>query len=202
MHRRNETNRTGHASGEVAMDNSVTQRVIVHTQTLIAQGWSCAEAMVIALGQALDLAHPDDPAEATPFCGGIGRSGRLCGAIAGGLIIIGRVAGRRPTADGGPSGSGSACRALSRRLAAAFERQAAATNCRDITGLQLSDPGQLRDFVARGLMRQVCLPLVTVAIRETLTLIGNHREDGTGSGRGGGHSAETMVTSTRGGSDS
>ena len=59
------------------------------------RGFNCAESIFLAFRE---IAAPDLSEDmvriATPFGGGIGRSGCLCGALSGGVIILGAARGR------------------------------------------------------------------------------------------------------------
>ncbi|PKL18885.1 MAG: hypothetical protein CVV49_03785 [Spirochaetae bacterium HGW-Spirochaetae-5] len=59
------------------------------------RGFNCAESIFLAFRE---VAAPDLSEDmvriATPFGGGLGRSGCLCGALSGGVIILGAARGR------------------------------------------------------------------------------------------------------------
>ena len=59
------------------------------------EGFNCAESIFLSLRSfaAPDLSE-DMVRLATPFGGGVGRSGCVCGALSGAVIIIGAVKGR------------------------------------------------------------------------------------------------------------
>jgi C_GCAxxG_C_C family probable redox protein len=62
---------------------------------LVSQEFNCAESTFWGILEALSI--PMDPTLmrlATPFGGGIGDSGSLCGALVGGLLVLGLTLGR------------------------------------------------------------------------------------------------------------
>lgn len=87
-------------------------------------GLSCSESTVKALGEAM----LDDFSEilikaASPFSGGIGGP-ELCGALSGGLMIIGALYGRTSAAE-----SRAFCRAVSIAFREAFLERFGETRC-------------------------------------------------------------------------
>lgn len=59
------------------------------------QGYNCAEAILRAFLDILSVPHDPQVARlASPFGGGLGRSGCTCGALTGSEMVLGMVAGR------------------------------------------------------------------------------------------------------------
>ena len=56
--------------------------------------WGCSQAVVSALIEAFGIGGPDMLRISTVFAGGLARRGKTCGALTGGLIMIGFLAGR------------------------------------------------------------------------------------------------------------
>ena len=67
-----------------------------HAADLMAQGWHCSEAIFIAVGEhTLDEISEPMIRMTTPFAGGVGgQHCDLCGALTGGLMVIGALRGR------------------------------------------------------------------------------------------------------------
>ena len=62
---------------------------------LLNQGWHCSEAVLIAVGERFFDVTPEKIKLATPFAGGVaGTHEDLCGALTGGVMVIGGVMGR------------------------------------------------------------------------------------------------------------
>ncbi len=75
----------------------------------------------------------DDPILkiSSSFSGGVGRSHlSICGALSGGLILIGAACGRTRLED-----DEDTCMELSRRYLAAFEEQFGTTQCPNLLGV-------------------------------------------------------------------
>ena len=65
-----------------------------------SEGFSCAESMVRACNNCLNLHLSDDALRmASGLGGGLGGSGCVCGALNGACLIIGVVAGRKELTD-------------------------------------------------------------------------------------------------------
>ena len=91
-------------------------------------GAHCAEVVLKYIGRE----YADDFDEnlsrmATPFGGGVAERGDICGALAGGLMLIGYLSGRRNTAD-----NQEVCWSLSQRYYDRFKERFGSTNCYDI----------------------------------------------------------------------
>jgi C_GCAxxG_C_C family probable redox protein len=56
--------------------------------------WGCSQAVVSALIESFGIGGPDMLRISTVFAGGLARRGKTCGALTGGLIVIGFLAGR------------------------------------------------------------------------------------------------------------
>jgi C_GCAxxG_C_C family probable redox protein len=72
--------------------------------TIFAQGYNCAQAILLASGQRLGISRQQAIAIAGPFGHGMAGTGQTCGAVAGALMVI----GLRYPAGGGSGGTGGA----------------------------------------------------------------------------------------------
>ena len=60
------------------------------------QGFNCAESVIRGVSRGLGIELPEAALMmATPFGGGVGRSEDMCGALSGGVMIIGAIMGRK-----------------------------------------------------------------------------------------------------------
>ncbi len=73
----------------------------VRASTLLQEGYHCSEAVVLAIGPAVVRDwHPACARMATGFAGGLGGSRQeVCGALAGGIMVIGALFGRTTLED-------------------------------------------------------------------------------------------------------
>jgi C_GCAxxG_C_C family probable redox protein len=79
------------------MDESTKQKIIVRAGEFMDQGYHCSEAILLAVGG--HYLGDEKVRQALPFsssfAGGVGGSrAELCGALTGGLMVIGGLYGR------------------------------------------------------------------------------------------------------------
>jgi C_GCAxxG_C_C family probable redox protein len=128
------------------------------------EGLNCAEAMIAAFSETLGM-----PSEirrlATPFGGGIGRTGRTCGLVTGAILILGWVGGREDPAD-------LETKLRAYEAVAAFlhqvESACGGTQCPDILGLDLGTEEGQRRALEEGAFETRCRPAAR-SIVEILT---------------------------------
>lgn len=104
------------------------------------------------------------PRIASGFCGGIARSGDLCGAVSGGILALGAIMGRS-----GPAESIDRVYAAVGELKRAFTQASGSTNCRKLTGCDLGTEEGQRRFSEQGLHDR-CGGFVQTATRIVLAL--------------------------------
>jgi C_GCAxxG_C_C family probable redox protein len=125
----------------------------------------CGQALVAAFQELLGMRNIPALKAATGFSGGIANQGLPCGPLLGGIMIIGMKYGRDNLED----------YSLSRRikepilrLCKEFRKEFGSLNCRDIIGLDLSDPEQLRQFADKDIRNKLC---ASVVIRKTAEIV-------------------------------
>ncbi len=105
--------------------------------SLFSQGFSCSQSVLLAFAPRFGL-DPNVAARlASPFGGGIARQGRVCGAVTGALMVIGLQSGN---ATAGDREAKDAAYAKVRALMARFAERHGATECRELTGYDLTTP--------------------------------------------------------------
>ncbi len=104
-----------------------------------SQGFNCAESVLYGVATALGLSLPPELLRAaTPFGGGLGHAGCICGALSGGILALGIACGRT-TADAGQKDEAYA---HAQRLWQRFVERAGAEDCRDLNTLGFGHPDQ------------------------------------------------------------
>ncbi|MBU0490362.1 MAG: C-GCAxxG-C-C family protein [Chloroflexi bacterium] len=116
--------------------------------------------MLLAAAEALGIDSPLIPRIATPFGGGLAHRGESCGAVNGALMAIGLARGRDLDQD--PAVRDQAYD-LAGRFMHQFETQFGALRCRDLTGLDWSQPDSRETFYASGQWDR-CLMYVSTAV--------------------------------------
>lgn len=115
----------------------VQKAVSLATDHFVDGGFNCAESVLRGVCEALDLQAGEALLmAATPFGGGIGRAGAVCGALSGGAMALGLVFGRT-TAD--PEQKTIAYE-HAQRLWQRFVERAGNESCRAINTLSFDHP--------------------------------------------------------------
>ena len=130
------------------------------------EGFNCAEAMVRAFAEPLGM-----PAEttrmATPFGGGLSRSGRVCGLVSGAVMVLGWALGRTHAGD---LDAREAAYAAARRLVQHVESLTGASTCLGILGVDLREPEGRLQAETEDLYAKTCHRLAS-KIAETVAQI-------------------------------
>jgi C_GCAxxG_C_C family probable redox protein len=92
----------------------------------VEDSFNCAEGIVAALSEAEGLPPRALTTLATPFGGGIGSLGHVCGALTGGLMMLGKRAGDAEVPR-------SEVRRRAQELYRRFEEQFGTVDCRTLT---------------------------------------------------------------------
>lgn len=132
---------------------------------LFGGGYCCSEAVLLAFSELAGVRSDLIPAMATGFCGGLARTGNVCGAVCGAIMVIGLVTGRRT-----PTDSRQKNHALVRMLITQFEAKYGSIICRELTQIR-------RELAAAGNPatdthpRMKCSDLVAEAARLATALL-------------------------------
>jgi C_GCAxxG_C_C family probable redox protein len=133
---------------------------------LVEQGYCCAEAVLMAVAEYRGIESPLIPAIATGWCTGLAGTEGPCGALAGGILALNMVLGRR-----GPQDSREANYRAVQELKARFERDFGATGCTELLGC---NPGTTVGRVVFGLkgLKRKCRGFAGTAARMAAELAG------------------------------
>ena len=143
------------------MDEQAPQRSL----ELFKSGFFCAESVLQAIAESQGIQSDLIPRIATGFCSGISRTGGMCGAVSGGIMGIGLVAGRDSPAE-----SLESAYALTQKLISRFEGQYGSVNCRQLIGCDLNTEAGQRYFMENNLMER-CLQCAADATSMAVSLI-------------------------------
>lgn len=113
------------------------------------EGYHCSESVLLAAGaHYLGKVDPLAMRMSTPFAGGLGGSHEeLCGALAGGILLIGALYGRTDAQT-----NDDQCQALAAQWRTRFLEDFGYTRCQDLREQWVGQPGQVdcKDLVARA----------------------------------------------------
>ncbi len=120
---------------------------------LFGQGYNCAQAVLAAFGPDEGATRVTCLAVATPFGGGLGRMGEVCGAVSGALMVLGLRHGGDTVAD--PQIKDAAY-AAAQEFIARFKQRHQTILCRELLGCDLGTPEGRAEAQARQLSQTLC----------------------------------------------
>jgi C_GCAxxG_C_C family probable redox protein len=129
-------------------------------EALHLQGFNCAQAVFATLAEQLGF----DPALAlkiaSPFGGGIARTGETCGAISGALMALGLQAG---FSEPDPQAKDHVY-ALAREYMRRFQERYGALACKVLIDADLSTPAGLQKAREQNVFQTKCVHFITGAV--------------------------------------
>jgi C_GCAxxG_C_C family probable redox protein len=126
----------------------------------------------MAVCQELGVKNELIPRIATPFAGGMARTGEVCGAVVGALMCIGIKHGRDEV--GRPE---DRAQGLGGDFLRAFREEMGSLECRELTGFDLSTPEGLKQFLSSDVPVKVCLRAVGFTYETVLGLLQEQRPE-------------------------
>lgn len=111
------------------MDDVISQSA----GALFDSGFRCAESVLLAVAEGKGIQSDFIPRIATGFCGGISRTGNICGAVAGAVMAINLFYGRMD-----PSIPIEENYAKVQELVQRFDAMYGTTSCKALIGCDLS----------------------------------------------------------------
>ena len=124
-------------------------------------GFSCSQAVLSSFSEELGLDRDTANSVACGFGGGIARTGNICGAVAGAIMVIGMKHGMTRQDD-------NAAREKTYALVQQFIRDYTAKNgsisCPDLLGYDMADPVQFKEAREKKVAAQKCPGLVEDAV--------------------------------------
>ena len=121
------------------------------------QGITCSSAVFSAFSEELGL---DDKTAKKIGCGfgaGISRTGNICGAVSGAIMVIGLKYGK---AEQGDDGATEKTRALTQRFIQEFIKKNGSVNCTELLGFNLNNQDEYEAAGKEKLFRTKCPELV------------------------------------------
>ena len=131
-------------------------------------GHNCAQSVLACCGKGRGISRETAIRVAQAFGGGIGKTGNLCGALTGGLMVIGTHCAAIDAAD-------TAAKARAHKLAQAMMNEFARCNgsllCRDLIGCDMRTSEGMQHFQKTDAMHKVCAKAVRTAVEIIETLL-------------------------------
>ena len=126
-------------------------QVAQRSEELFQRGFCCAESVLLAIAESRGIQSELIPKIATGLCGGIAKTGGICGAVSGGVLAINMLAGRNSAAQ-----SPEANVWLVRAFLSEYETKFGTTNCEQLIGYRLDTPEGQRFFKENKLREKKC----------------------------------------------
>lgn len=123
-------------------------------------GFSCSQAICLAYGEEFGLSPADAARIAAGFGGGIARTDRICGAVSGGVMVLGLTYGGTGADD---RAAREATYAAVQEFLAAFETAHGSISCTELLGYNLGNPAEAAAAREAGAVPRVCPGLVRSA---------------------------------------
>jgi len=130
--------------------NTTADQVGERSGGLFKRGLCCWESVLQAVAESRGNQWEFIPQIATGLCGGISRSGNICGAVSGGVLAIGLCFGRFQPGQS-PEETGRRVRAF----LAKCEQRFGSTNCEKLIGCRL-DNSEGQKFFKEHNLREKC----------------------------------------------
>ncbi len=121
------------------------------------KGFSCAPAVLSAYSEQFGLEEELALKIACGFGGGIGRTGRTCGAVTGAVMVVGLKHGQADVAD---EESRQETHRLVREFIDKFTELHGSIECRELIGYDLSNPAELKLARKNKVFENKCRGLV------------------------------------------
>ena len=144
------------------------KKIANRARDLFLQGYFCAESVLMALAQTHGRDADGLCRLMTGFCGGMGRSGGMCGALTGGIAAIGMLFGRKDN-----NASKDECYTLTYKLVREFEKRFGSTTCAGLLGCDISTHEGDEFFTKQGLEEEICARVTEESAELLQELINN-----------------------------
>ena len=124
------------------MNNTFVQDMGVHAGNTFKQGYNCSEAIVQAFRQYANVNISDEAfSMASGFGGGMGHARDVCGSLAGCVMVISTLAGRRDVSEKPLS----EIYPLIKEFHTRFKEKFGSTSCKDLMQHEFGTKDHLRN---------------------------------------------------------
>jgi len=140
-------------------------------EMMAVQKFHCSQAIAAVGQEKLEKVNDDVIRAMGAFGGGLGGNGEVCGALAGGLAVLGLRYSRAASGEKENPKMWADTRELAQRFRDEIVNQGGTINCRDICGVDWKDREQTKAFY-QGDKVKTCIRIVG----ETAMLVGEMLE--------------------------
>jgi C_GCAxxG_C_C family probable redox protein len=136
-------------------------------EMMAGERFHCSQAIAAVGQEKLGKGNDDVIRAMGAFGGGLGGNGEVCGALAGGLAVLGLRYSRAQSDEKENPKMWADAQEIVRRFRDEIVNQAGTINCRDIAGVDWKDRGETRAFYQGDKVKK-CIRIVG----ETAMLVG------------------------------
>jgi len=124
--------------------------------------FNCAQSVLLAFSP--DYSLPESVASriAQAFGGGLARQGEICGAVTGAIMVIGLKYGKTRAED---DAAREKTYSLTQKFFSLFKEKHGSLICRQLLGVDLSQPGGYELASREGLFNSVCSEIIVSSIQ-------------------------------------
>jgi len=151
---------------------SLEQEAVRHSE----DGYNCAESVLLTFLNSWSeyFRIGTTSAVATAFGGGMGRMGYTCGAISGGLMVIGLDIGRT---DGKDNDGKKEAYSEARKLFERFQKRWGALTCRELTQCDLSTEEGYNRYRELNIHETKCAEIIKETVAMVMTILEERKRD-------------------------
>jgi len=150
-------------------DKILEEKVIQLVTESFWKGFHCSEAVLIGMAEYMGVTSDLIPKIATGFGGGIAGSGSVCGALIGGVMVIGIKYGRSEVAE---TQADQRTKKLTQQFIQQFKKEAGSFFCYDITQCDFNTLEGKKKFVESGAIKK-CQKLAATTVTMLIDLMKN-----------------------------
>lgn len=125
------------------------------------KGFNCCQAVFVPFATELGLSETQALMLASPFGGGIARTGSICGAVTGALMVIGLRYGMTSPED---KAAGEKTMALSRVFLEQFQEVHETTHCNALLGVDINTQAGFEAAKNDGRFLKICPEAIRSAV--------------------------------------
>ena len=126
----------------------------------LSQGFNCAQVVTVSFAEKLNADKKTLLATAAGFGGGIGRQGLTCGAVSGGVIVLGLTKGQIEPFD---TDSKQATYQAVQEFSSRFKQKNGAIACKDLLNCDISTHEGF-ELHKQGCHKEICFRCIETAI--------------------------------------
>jgi len=135
----------------------MTQKRADEAVDAFRRGLSCSQAIFSVYGKDLGIDPETAVKIASAFGAGVAKTGEICGAVSGALMVIGLTQELKAIRD---PASRENVYSLAKRFIDDFTARHASVNCTELVGYDLSDPKQFAEAREKKVFATRCSKLV------------------------------------------